>query len=382
MEYIKSDVFLQIAHECNFDAKAIIAKIQADINPAYTASTTSVNNRISNYRRKGLLPLDSGNYVSLGEVLKGTSTLYSASGEIKQQWVKTDVPRQQQLDSYRQAISEMAKQLPVLPEVPVPSLPLNSDTATVYISNDIHFGALMWDKESGKDWNLDLAQATTKAAYDYLFSCSPSSEVGIVVDLGDLMEVDDYKNMTPHSGNVLAVDSRYPKILRAAYESLIYAIELALTKHKTVYFYNIAGNHDISSGDAVREVIRVKFMDNPRVIVDETPRPIKYHQHGSTLLQFAHGDGLKLHKAGEVMAHDCQDIFSSTTHRYSHFGHTHKDAVYEGPLTRAESHRNLASLNSWAYHKGFRGPLGTMKSITYHVNHGEISRSTFNVNMQ
>ena len=75
MTYIKTDTFIDIASQCNFDAKAIIAHIQAHINPSYNTNTTVINNRISNYRRKGLLPLDSGNFVSLGEVLKGSSTL-------------------------------------------------------------------------------------------------------------------------------------------------------------------------------------------------------------------------------------------------------------------------------------------------------------------
>lgn len=75
MAYIKSDTFIEIAIECGYDAKSIIQKIQADINPSFVGNVTQINNRISNYRRKGLLPLDSGNFVSLGEVLKGTSTL-------------------------------------------------------------------------------------------------------------------------------------------------------------------------------------------------------------------------------------------------------------------------------------------------------------------
>ena len=62
--------------------------------------------------------------------------------------------------------------------------------------------------------------------------------------------------------------------------------------------------------------------------------------------------------------------------------HTHKDAVVEGPLCRSESHRNLAPLNDWAAHKGFRGPIGTMKSITYCKHSGEKSRSLFNVEIE
>ncbi len=257
---------------------------------------------------------------------------------------------------------------------------MNEDLATLYISNDIHYGAYNWGEETESDWNLDIASATVRAAYDHLFTYSPNSRVGIVTDLGDLLEVDNDKNMTPKSGNVLDVDTRYPKILRAAYEGLIYAVNCALQKHELVYFYNITGNHDINAGVAVREVIRMAFINNPRVIVDDSPRNIKYHLHGTSLLQFAHGDNMKMHAAGEVMAHDCCDIFSSTKNRYAHFGHTHKDAVVDTRLCRAESHRNVASLNAWAFNHGYRRNPGTMKSITYHTKYGETTRQIYNIN--
>lgn len=237
----------------------------------------------------------------------------------------------------------------------------------------------MWDKETGQDWNIDLAKETFYTAYDHLFATSPNSKVGIVVDLGDLTEADNNKNMTPKSGHILATDSRHGKVLRVAYEMLIYAINQALLKHEIVYFYNIGGNHDDATSVAVREVIRMAFRGNPRVIVDETAMPIKYHQHGSVLLQFAHGDAMRMAKAGEVMAVDKADIFSQTTHRFSHFGHNHVDKVLDTPICRVESHRNLTPNNHWAYGMGYRRNPGTMKSITYHTTKGEISRSTYNI---
>jgi len=138
-------------------------------------------------------------------------------------------------------------------------------------------------------------------------------------------------------------------------------------------------NHDISSGTVIREVIRMTFRNNPRVTVCDSPSPIKYHRHGKVLLQFAHGDGMKMKDAGEVMAVDQQDIFSETPFRYSHMGHTHTDSVLDGRICRVESHRNLAPLNAWAHHKGYRSQPSTMKSITYDSTCGEISRSIFNL---
>lgn len=375
MAYAHSDEFIQICYECDFNPKAIAATLK-QLYPSYDVRTYKIEQRIANYRRKGLLPLPSGNSVATGQVLKSTSTLYDESGKVKLQWLKSDVPREQFLEAFKSAIEDLTTTLPAIPTIQTPPPGLD-ELATIYISNDVHLGLLGWDKESGADYNLELATAQLRSAYDYLFACSPASKVGIVVDLGDLLEADNQKNVTPKSGNVLSVDSRYPKVLRTAYEALIYAIEKALQKHEIVYFYNIEGNHDLSSGHAIREIIRMTFRDNPRVIVNDSPAPIKYHQHGQVLLQFAHGDGMKMRQAGEVMAHDCQSIFSSTKYRYSHLGHFHTDSVYDGKLCKVESHRNLAPTNAWAFHMGYRAQPGTMKSITYSTERGEVSRNLF-----
>lgn len=374
MEYIKSNVFKQLVSDCNGDLDLMLSIIHSEYNA--TMSKKDLRRRIERYRRNGDLPLDSGNSVSVGEVLKGTSTMYDHEGRVVLQWVKSDVDRTQQLEAIQEVIRDLAQTITPLSPTAVPTTSTD-DLATLYLSNDIHFGALMWAPESGENWDMAIAQSTVESAYNYLFDSTPSSKVGIVVDLGDLMEVDSFKNLTPQSGNPLAVDGRFPKILRAAYGALVYAIQKALLKHEQVIFINIAGNHDMTVGHAIREIVRAFFVNEPRVIVDDSPSAIKYLHLNEVLLQFAHGDGLKMKDAGEVMAHDCQDIFSETKFRYAHFGHTHKDAVYDGRLCRSESHRNLAPLNDWAAHKGFRRQLGTMKAITYHSTKGEVARSLF-----
>lgn len=143
-----------------------------------------IQQRISNLRRKGILPLESGNSVDKTTVLRGLSTLYDSTGSIKQQWVKTDVPKQDFLEAFLEAVSTLSKETPVLANVP-PITSFSDSLATLYISNDLHIGELMWDKESGKDWNVELATQTIRQAYDFLFECSPNSKIGIVCDLGE-----------------------------------------------------------------------------------------------------------------------------------------------------------------------------------------------------
>lgn len=238
MEYIKSDQFIRIALDNNCDPDRIVAYIREHISPDY--ESRSAIRRLTSYRSKGFLPLESGNAVSIGEVLKGTTTLYDGQGNVKHQYVKTDVNRTEQLEGILEAITETAST--ITPRRPSTiTLPTTEEQLTVYISNDLHLGALCWAPESGEDYDLEIGITRLRSAYDYLFATSPPSKSAIVVDLGDITEADNDKNMTPKSGNILSVDSRYPKVLRAAYSALIYAIECALQKHEIVYFYNVQG---------------------------------------------------------------------------------------------------------------------------------------------
>lgn len=315
-------------------------------------------------------------------IVKARSTLTDAYGDIKLRWTKEDAEKTDALAQYKDAIDRVTERVRPIDEITRDTVVTYNDTCNLYLANDLHIGAFAEKETTGdRDWGIKASEGTIRKSIDYLVDNSPKSHTAIVADLGDMLEMDDFKNMTPHSGNILDVDASYSTVISVAMEAMVYMVEKALTKHELVYFYNISGNHDVSSGHSIRAFVKAWFRNNPRVIIDDSPCAIKYFKFGKTLLGFAHGDGLKMAHAGEVMAADNIEVFSETQERYFHFGHTHKDAVVDGRLCKSESHRNLAPLNAWAAHKGYRRGAGTMKCITYHENWGEISRTLFNVNM-
>ncbi len=314
--------------------------------------------------------------------IKSRSTMLDAEGNIRLQWVKEDREVADRLNDIAEAVREILKDVVAVDPIERVTVDTKNDVANLYLCNDLHIGALMDKEETGdRNWDRKVAMQTIKASIDYLVENSPATETAFIVDLGDLLEIDNFKNATPKSGNILDVDGRYSKILAIALEAMTYMIEKALTRHENVVFLNINGNHDIATGHAVRAYVQAWFRNNDRVTVDDRALEVKYLAFGSTLLGFAHGDGLKMRDAGEVMAVDNEAVFSSTINRYFHFGHNHKDSAYDGRLCKSESHRNLSPLNNWAAHKGYRRQAGTMKCISYHKDFGEISRTTFNVNM-
>ena len=353
-----------------------MADVHAELRDTYGVSSDTL------YRWAKQLKQDKHISFDVTSIIKSKSTLTDADGNIKMQWVKEDRPASVMLDSLKEAIDIIVAEVKPVPEIKRNNTPTTDRLCNVYISNDLHIGALMDATETGdRDWNRKIALKTIKDSIDFLVANSPDTSEAVVIDLGDTTEMDNFSNMTPKSGHVLDVDGRHSKVIAIAMEAMVYMITKALEKHEVVHFYNINGNHDISSGHSIRAFVMAWFRENKNVNVCEETKEIKYHRFGTNLIGMAHGDGLRMKEAGETMAADNVEIFSQTVNRYFHFGHNHKDSVYDGRLCKCESHRNLAPLNAWAVHKGFRRQAGTMKCITYHTLYGEVGRTTYNVAM-
>lgn len=71
---VSQEDFKSIAIECDLDPTKILAILKKRF-PETDHRPSKVTRRLETFRRNGLLPLSSGNSVSVGEVLKGSSTL-------------------------------------------------------------------------------------------------------------------------------------------------------------------------------------------------------------------------------------------------------------------------------------------------------------------
>lgn len=319
----------------------------------------------------------------LGFSAKGLSNYYNKDGELSGQWIKMGRDAEEQVDAVEQAVESIIARLEGKAKTSLPIQANEADTLmNLIISNDLHLGLYASKKETmDRDYSLDIAYSLLSNAIDSLVSRLPKAKYCIVADLGDMTEGDNFKNATPNSGHPLDIDGRHGDALELAIQSMIMMIDKALLTHELVYFYNISGNHDIVSAMATRKAVNAWYRNDDRVIACNKNTPQKYHKHGKTLLGFAHGDGLKMHDAGEIMVMQAKQWYSETEYHEYHFGHNHKDKIVDGRLCKAESHRNLPPLNAWASHAGFGRELGSMKAITYCSENGRVGTTEFNVGM-
>src|SRR5271166_2988098 len=129
-----------------------------------------------------------------GYKLKGTSTLVGKDGEVKLQWIKTDADREALERMQRAAFEVLCSQLPPLPLIGAPILE-EADLLTLYTLTDCHVGMLAWDKESGEDWDLKIAEDCLVSTFIQMINAAPASAVGVVNQLGDFLHFDSLQPM-------------------------------------------------------------------------------------------------------------------------------------------------------------------------------------------
>lgn len=310
-----------------------------------------------------------------GYKLKGTSTLVNGDGEVKLQWVKTDAKIEALIEMQKSALAAMCEDLKPLKPIKAPKQ-ANVDLANLYTLTDCHVGMLAWDKETGADWDLNIAEATLVGTFCQMIDAAPASAIGIVNQLGDFLHFDSLQPMTPANHHILDADSRYQKMVVVAVRILRRVIEHALTKHNTVQVYMHEGNHDPAGSVWLRVLFAQLYEKNPRVTVGMSPNPYVAYQHGKTLIGFHHGHLTKLGTLPLLFAAKFPKEWGNTEHRYIHTGHKHHVDEKEHPGVNVIQHATLAAPDAYAARGGWISKRQAT-SMTYHKERGEIARGVF-----
>lgn len=305
-----------------------------------------------------------------GHVIKGESALVDAEGRTLAKWVKTREGASVHLaEALREAFSEFSG---LMPNTPPPTATL-SDLLTLYPVPDLHLGMYSWAKETGEDYNIDVATSVAMQGIDHLIGQSLPSEKAIILVLGDYLHADSQKNVTPASGHQLDVDGRRPKVYRAGVDLLMRMVERAKARHASVDVVIIPGNHDPDSALTITVALSIAYSADQRVTVSDGPNTVWYYRFGRVLLGATHGDKMKPDAMAMMLAHDCPQEWGYTWHKHFYFGHIHHQTAREvGPVI-VESFNSPAARDAHSHGSGYRSGRA-MTAITFHREGGEIGR--------
>jgi hypothetical protein len=294
-------------------------------------------------------------------------------GAVERTWERQSPETGEALDALQAALGDVLHDFTgKLPTVAPPTAH-DADLLTLIPLGDPHFGLLTWAEEVGENFDLKIAESLTFAAVDRLCALTPSSEVAMLLNLGDFYHADNSTNRTPKSGASLDVDGRFQLIARVGLRAMVRCVRRLLEKHAKVIVRNNRGNHDPHQAYMLTLALDAMFHDEPRVEVDMTPASFYYYRFGKTLIGSTHGDGAKLTDLPLIMATDAAQDWAAATWRVWHCGHFHHDQLKDHPGCTVETHRTLAANDAWHRHAGYRSGRDA-KAIIYHREHGEVSR--------
>lgn len=290
-------------------------------------------------------------------------------GYVKNEWLRMhpDVDLvEQHIDDL---IESMTKSLTILPEVPFAGFAaMEEDWLTLYPVVDVHLGLYAWAKESGANWDIDIAKTEFMTNYANLINMSPYSGTALIVPLGDFFHADNNNAETERSHNHLDVDGRHDKVLFLGTELIVWMVDMALQKHEKVIIHVNRGNHDTYASKALTLALWFRYQGNSRVTVDRSPKDLWVYQWGKTMLGFTHGDKVKAEDTPGVMAAYYPEVWGQTTHRYSYSGHFHRN---KSSLGGDERHgvqwnvlRAFTAKDEWNYSMG-HASLREIVSLTF-----------------
>lgn len=307
------------------------------------------------------------------KIVTKVSTLYDQQGRVTQQWVGEKPEAQAQLRAWEEAAKAMAEVLPRAEVIERDTDRNETDLMACYPVGDHHLGMLSWPEETGGDWDLKIGERSLQNAIDYLLAATPACAQSTIVFLGDFMHYDSFESVTPTQRNLLDADGRFPKMVRAAIRAMRYSIEQAARRHGHVRVIVEIGNHDLSSSIFLMECLQNVYANNPRITIDTSPRHYHYFEFGKTLVGTHHGHGCKIERLPSIMAADRPEAWGRTRYRYWWTGHIHHTTVKDFEACSVESFRILAPSDAWAHQKGFRA-MRDMKAIVLHEKFGEVGR--------
>ena len=317
--------------------------------------------------------------VAPGFTTKRVSTAYNMDGDIVLQWHIQEPERQKIEELIAQFVEGFKDELTGIHAPFDAPTGTDDDLLVSYIIGDHHLGMLAHHSETmGDDYDVKISQTLLESAIERLVGSAPAGEVGVLVNLGDFMHINDSTSSTPNSKNLLDSDGRYSKTIRAASNVIKRTVLRMLEKHKQVWLVNVRGNHDPDAALWLNEVMRLYFEDDPRVTVFDNASKFIWWQWGKNLVVTHHGDRIKMSNLHGSIVSNLRQEWGSSDHTFVWTGHIHHKNQEEYGGALFESWNILAPADAWHAGSGYAASR-SMTCVILHKSFGEQGRLKANI---
>lgn len=309
-----------------------------------------------------------------GKIIR-RSTLYGADGNVTGEWVIRK-PEDVVEEDYASALEKHF--VADIKREPNATRPVaasgSSELLPVFLSIDEHIGVHLTAETTDQDYNLDSALELISTKFKTLLSRTPAADTAVLMNLGDIFHANDSMDVTPQSKHPLHSSTTFGNVSDAVIALTRYKVDLLLSKYNYLDIVGVAGNHDVDSSGWLYKCLNIAYENDDRVNVDFASNGVGLYEHGNTMINYHHGDKIKMQALAGACADRYSEAYGRTGFRYIHTGHVHHDKAADtfGGF-KWESHRTVAPKDQYSFSHGYVSRQ-TMKSVVYDAYEGEVAR--------
>jgi hypothetical protein len=245
---------------------------------------------------------------------------------------------------------------------------------------DTHIGMYSWAKETGADWDVDIAVTRVLNSVDEMverLKILPAIDVMYMPIGNDLGHFDGVRMTTSMGDHHLDVDTRFPRVFDAAVAAMAYQIERAAEVARILRLIWVPGNHDGSMSYGIFRALCMRYRNWPQIEIVENASERKYEYFHQCILGFDHGK-LKPEAYQAIIMNECRGHLDNATYVEMNVGHTHeaKQQILKTSVptngVQVRTHPSLCPADKWHFGHGFLGAPQKSVEALYYGPHGRI----------
>lgn len=249
---------------------------------------------------------------------------------------------------------------------------------------DIHVGKLAIAKETGEEYNKEIAKERVLKGIEGLIDKSKGFDVDRVLFCigNDVLHVDNSQNSTT-KGTHQDMDGQWWQSFELALEIYVAAVEMLLAVAPVDCIHSMS-NHDYQSGFHLAHCLDSWFRNCDDVTVDASPSARKYYKYHSNMIGLEHGDGAKQADLPLLMAQEAPKLWGECRHRTIFLHHLHHKIKLKFQSAKdyigvtVEYMRSPSGADSWHAKKGYKGAPKAVEGFLFHKENGRVASLVHN----
>jgi len=234
---------------------------------------------------------------------------------------------------------------------------------------DVHLNKLCWDKETGNNYDADIAVMQYKYVISEIVKYAKIYHIErIVFPIGqDFFNSDNDKGST-NKGTMQCMETRWQKMYQMGCGLIIDTIT-TLKQIAPVDVMYVPGNHDFTMSYFLLLNTAAWFKNDPQVMIDISPTYRKYYQYGKCMIGYSHGEEPKKNLQ-LIMQAESPVMWGETQYRELHLGHLHSEQVEEPSGFKIRRISTFTGTDDWHTSMGFIGTIKQAQAFVWCKDHG------------